>query len=149
MIYIIQTILYSIYHNLSTICKEYFQNGRKRMSDRQAVKQARQKGNVPILQKFKKFENLFQQQAVQIVDHMRLYKHLTMFSVRVSAKRKFRYISHRDAALRLVFLGQFYMVIIDQISQNQLPTCSNGLEKIYMVEYCEFFKMAFAKILDF
>ena len=33
---------------------------------------------------------------------------------------------------------------IDHISQNQLPTCFNGLEKIYMVEYCEFFK-----ILDF
>ena len=31
---------------------------------------------------------------------------------RVSAKRKFCYISRGDAALRLVFLGQFYMVII-------------------------------------
>ena len=41
------------------------------------------------------------------------------------------------------------MVIIDHISQNQLPKCSIRLEKIYMVEYCEFFKMAFAKILDF
>ena len=67
----------------------------------------------------------------------------------MSAKQKFRYISRRDAALRLVFLGQFYMVIIDNISQNQLPKCSIRLEKIYMVEYCDFFKMAFAEILDF
>ena len=41
------------------------------------------------------------------------------------------------------------MAIIDHISKNQLPTCSKGLKKIYMVEYCEFLKMAFAKILDF
>ena len=35
---------------------------------------------------------------------------------RVSAKRtKFRYISRRDVALRLVFLGQIHMVIIDHI----------------------------------
>ena len=67
----------------------------------------------------------------------------------VSAKWKFRYISHQYAASRLVFLGQFYMVIIDHISQNQLPTCSDGLGKNYMVEYSEFFKMAFAKILDY
>ena len=33
----------------------------------------------------------------------------------VSAKRKFRIISRRDAAIRLIFLGQFYMVIIDHI----------------------------------
>ena len=41
------------------------------MSDQHAVKQARQKEKIPILQ-FKKFENLFQQRAVQIVDHMLL-----------------------------------------------------------------------------
>ena len=52
------------------------------------------------------------------------------FINRVSAKLKFRYISHQYAASPLVFLGRFYMVIIDQISQKQLPTCSNGLEKI-------------------
>ena len=68
---------------------------------------------------------------------------------RVSTKRKFRNISRRDAATRLVFLGQFYMVIIDHISQNQPPTWSNGLEKNYMVEYCDFFKTSFPKSLDF
>ena len=66
-------------------------------------------------------------------------------AARVSAKRKFCYISHRDAATRLAFLRQFYMLIINHISQNQLPTCSNRLEKIYMVEYCDFFKWHFRK----
>ena len=70
-------------------------------------------------------------------------------SGKVSAKLNIRSIFRPDAARRLVFLVQFYMVIIDHISQNQPPYCSLRLGQIYMVEYCEFFKMAFAKILDF
>ena len=67
----------------------------------------------------------------------------------MSAKWKFRYISRPLAATWLVFLGQFYIVIIDRICENKLPGLTSWLEKFYMVEYCEFFKMAFAKILDF
>ena len=36
---------------------------------------------------------------------------------RVSAKRKFRYISRRDAAPRLVILGQLYMLISDHCTE--------------------------------
>ena len=68
---------------------------------------------------------------------------------RVSAKRKFRNIYRPHAATQLVFLVQFYMVIVDHISQNQCSNVCQRVGEIYMVEYCEFFKMAFAKILDF
>ena len=53
---------------------------------------------------------------------------------RVSAKRTLRCIFRPDAARRLVFLGQFYMVLIDHISQNQLHASTCRLEKNYMVE---------------
>ena len=65
--------------------------------------------------------------------------------VRVSAKRKIHCISLPDA----VFLPQFYLVIIDHISQNQSPEFSRRLEKNYIEKYCDFFEMAFAKIRDF
>ena len=41
------------------------------------------------------------------------------------------------------------MVIIDHISEIQCSNVFQRVGKIYMVEYCEFFKKAFAKILDF
>ena len=50
---------------------------------------------------------------------------------RVSAKRTLRYIFCPDAARRLRFLGQFYMVIIDHIYKNQLHAST----QFYMVEY--------------
>ena len=49
----------------------------------------------------------------------------------------------------VVLYGHKLWLIFDHISQNHAPTCSLGLEKIYIVEYCEFFKMSFSKILDF
>ena len=48
----------------------------------------------------------------------------------MSAKRKSRYISRRDAALQLVFLKQFYIVITDHISKsasNVLQLVGNNL----------------------
>ena len=45
---------------------------------------------------------------------------------RVSASRKFRYVSRRDAALRLVFLGQFNMVIIVFFFGNWWPGIPDG-----------------------
>ena len=54
---------------------------------------------------------------------------------RVSAKRTLRCISRPDAARRLIFLGQLYMVIIDHIYKNQLHASTCRLEKFYMVEY--------------
>ena len=50
---------------------------------------------------------------------------------RVSAKRTLRCNFHPDAARRLVFLGQIYMVLIDHISQNQLHASACRLEKNY------------------
>jgi len=41
------------------------------------------------------------------------------------------------------------MVITDHISQNQLPKFSQWPEKFYIEKYYDFFKIAFAKILDF
>ena len=55
--------------------------------------------------------------------------------LRVSAKRTLRCISRPDAAIRLVLLGQLYMVIIDHIYKNQLHASTCRLEKFYMVEY--------------
>ena len=68
---------------------------------------------------------------------------------RVSAKRKIRCIFRPDAIWRLIFLAQFHMVIIDQISQNQLPRFSRWIKKFCIEKYCDVFKMGFAKILDF
>ena len=45
------------------------------------------------------------------------YERFLTFIDRLSAKRENRW---KDAAKRLVFLAQFYMVIIDHIYQNEL-----------------------------
>ena len=50
---------------------------------------------------------------------------------RVSASRKFRYVSRRDAALRLVFLGQFNMVIIVFFFR-KLVTGNPGRTDVYL-----------------
>ena len=70
---------------------------------------------------------IMQDLQVQNDIHGSLAAILITYQFRVSAKREFRNISRRDAALRLVFLVQFYMVIIDHICLNQ---CSNVFQRV-------------------
>ena len=83
--------------------------------------------------------------------YSRVQKYGEKFTVEftVSANCIFRYIFRPLAATRLVLLVQFCMVIIDHSVGNQLSGFPIWLGKFYMVEYCEFFKFAFAKILYF
>ena len=61
--------------------------------------------------------------------------HLSWIDRQIGCLRTLRCIFCPDSARRLVFLGQFYMVIIDHIYKNQLHASTCRLEKFYMVEY--------------